>query len=65
MNKIYAILDNEEGYFVSFGAKIAWARAANAKNAFNLHMRKRMDEQERYVVVELTEAYFRLEGLMK
>lgn len=65
MTKIYAIRNKQSGEFISFGAKIAWAREANAKNAFNLHLRQKFDKQDVYEIIELTEAYYRLEGLMK
>jgi hypothetical protein len=69
MTSIYGILDTETNQFVSYGAKIAWNALRNAKNAYNYHRNygdnKRFDEQTRYVIVDLTEAYFRLEGLEK
>jgi hypothetical protein len=75
MTSIYGILDTETNEFVSYNSKCAWSKVGNAKNAFNLHTgathswynppRPKFDEQTRYVIVDLTEAYFRLEGLMK
>jgi hypothetical protein len=69
MTAIYAILDTQTNQFISYGAKIAWNAARNAKNAYNYHRDygdpQRFDEQTRYKLVELTEAYFRLEGLDK
>jgi hypothetical protein len=69
MTAIYGILDTQTNQFISYGAKIAWSASRNAKNAYNYHRDyrdpKRFDEQTRYKLVELTEAYFRLEGLDK
>jgi hypothetical protein len=53
--------------------KVAWPSERAAKSAYTCHMgpnyfhkdRKNFNEQERYKIIELTEAYFRLEGLDK
>jgi len=70
MNKIFAILDSETNTFISYNSKCAWSKAGNAKNAFSQHApydkgwnRLKFDEQTRFVIVELTEPYFRLKGL--
>jgi len=69
MTSIYGILDTETGQFISYGAKIAWNHTRNAKNAYNYHRNyndtKKFDEQTRYEIVNLTEAYFRLEDLKR
>lgn len=74
MTAIYGILDTETNQFVCFeNKKLAWAKPAYAKAAWNLHSgaldyfnpSHKFNEQTRYKVVELTEAYYRLEGLEK
>jgi hypothetical protein len=74
MTSIYGILDTEINQFVTVASgKVAWPTARAAKSAYTCHMgpswchkeRPRFDEQTRYVIVDLTEAYFRLEGLMQ
>jgi hypothetical protein len=71
MTKIFGILDTTTNEFVSYNSKCAWTKVGNAKNAWaNAHNGygrefTRFDEQERCKIVDLTEAYYRLEGLLK
>ena len=71
MTKIYGILDTELNEFLSYNSKCGWTKVGNAKNAWtnanNGYGREHVsfNEQTRYVVVDLTEAYFRLEDLKK
>jgi hypothetical protein len=74
MTKVFAILDKEKDEFVTMpSGKCAWPSERAAKSAYTCHMgpnwhykdRQSYNEQERFVVVDLTEAYFRLEGLMR
>lgn len=74
MTRIYAIRNKETGEFVSYNSKCAWSKIGNAKNAFNLHTgamryynppKPKFDEQDVFEIVDLTEAYYRLEGLME
>lgn len=71
---IYAILDTQTNQFVSYNSKCAWSKAGNAKNAFAMHSGSRyaphgarpyFDEQDRYVIVELSEYYFMYKQLEK
>ncbi len=69
MTKIIAILDTETNEFISYNSKCAWTKPGNAKkawaNANNGYGREfvRFDEQSRYKLIDLTETYYRLEGL--
>lgn len=75
MTKIYGIRNKKSGEFIQFNSKCAWSKIGNAKNAFNLHTgathsyynppRPKFDEQDEFEIVDLTEAYYRLEGLEK
>lgn len=77
MTKIYGIRNKATGEFVSYNSKCAWSKIGNAKNAFNLHsdrvydsfaefyVRRKFDEQDEYEIVDLTECFYRLEGLCK
>lgn len=65
MTKIFAILHKPTNEFVSFNAKVAWCSTGALKNAFKLHMRFYIEENENYEIIDLTETYFRLEGLMR
>jgi hypothetical protein len=76
VTKIFGILDTETNEFVSYNSKCAWSKIGNAKNAFALHgnvydkfagcfVKPYFDDQTRYVIVDLTETYYRLEGLEK
>jgi hypothetical protein len=71
MTKIIAIRCKATGEFISFGPKCAWATTGAAKSAYALHSSK-LDgkrhlfvNQDEYEIVDLTEAYYRLEGLDK
>lgn len=70
MNHIYAILDTTTGRFAEFNSKIAWKAKNSLQSSFHAgqkYWRKedqvKWKEQTRWIAVELTEAYFRLEGL--
>jgi hypothetical protein len=76
MTNIYGILDTETNEFVSYNSKCAWSKVGNAKNAFALHsdiydkfaeqfVKVKFDDQSRFVIVDLTEAYFRLDELLR
>lgn len=65
MTKIYAIMFKPTNEFVSFNAKVAWCSTGAARNAFKLHMRFYIEENDNYEIVDLAEAYFRLEDLKK
>lgn len=72
MTNIFAIVDTENGNFIKFGTKCAWVSVGAAKSALmlhrsqlGLHKLESFTEQSRYEVVDLTETYYRLEGLMK
>jgi hypothetical protein len=72
MTSIYAILDTETGRFAEFNGKIAWKAKNSLQSSFHAgqkywHKDKqvRWKEQTRWIAVELTEPYFRLEGLEK
>lgn len=71
MTKIFAIKNKATGEFLCYNSKCAWTKAGNAKNAWtnanNGYGREfvRFDAQDAYEIVELTEVYHRLEGLMK
>lgn len=62
---IFAIRNKETGTFCVWGSKCAWVSAGAAKNAYALHMSKPFDSQSKHEMVDLTEAYYRLEGLDK
>lgn len=73
---IYAIRNKHTGVFLQFKNKAAWTSACAAKNAFGLHMprlsnetkgysQRRFDDQSEYELVDLVEAFYRLEGLEK
>lgn len=62
---IYAIKRIQDGLFICFGAKAAWNGCGPARSAFRLHMGTDIMESEEYALVDLTEAYYRLEGLDK
>lgn len=65
--KIFAIRSKLTGEFLSFGSKCAWLTEGYAKMAFAHHTypKRKFDEQDEYEVIDLTEAYYRLEGLDK
>ncbi len=71
MTKIIAILDTETNGFISYNSKCAWTKPGNAKNAWananNGYGREfvSFNEQTRHKLVDLTETYYRLEGLNK
>lgn len=62
---IYGILHSPTNQFISFGAKAAWNGSGPAKSAFNLHVGEPLEDCADYVLVDLTEVYFTLEGLNK
>jgi hypothetical protein len=62
---IYGILHSPTSQFIAFGAKAAWNGSGPAKNAFNLHVGEPLEDCADYELVNLTEAYFQLEGLSK
>lgn len=73
---IYAIRNKHTGIFLQFKHKAAWTSVGAAKSAFGLHMprvvdensnlqQQRFDEQDEYEIVDLVEAFYRLEGLEK
>jgi len=62
---IHAILHLPTNKFISFGAKAAWNGSGPAKSAFNLHVGEPMTNFAEYELVNLTEAYYVLEGLNK
>jgi hypothetical protein len=70
--KIFAIVDSDNGTFIRIGTKCGWVSVGAAKSALLCHRSQlglynieSFAEQSRYEVVDLTEAYYRLEGLMK
>ena len=69
--KIIAIRCKATGEFVVYNSKCAWAKPGNAKNAWananNGYGRDfvRFDDQDTHELVDLTDAYYRLEGLDK
>ena len=76
MTKIYAILDTQGNLFVDVGsnnpayhnegtAKAAFSRYMGWKRPYGWAYKPIFDSQERYKVVELTEVFYRLEGLDK
>jgi hypothetical protein len=72
MNKIYAILDTATGLFSEWNGKIAWKAKNSLQSSFHAGQKYwakdkqvKWKEQTRWVAVELTEAYYRLEGLEK
>lgn len=72
MTKIYAILNVHTEEFQTYNGRCAWTKAGNAKNAFDNNRpildHRNFDDYEKggiYKIIELTEAYWRLEGLMK
>lgn len=71
MTKIFAIRNKDTGEFLCYNSKCAWTKVGNAKNAWananNGYGRDfvRFDDQSDYEIVDLTEAYYRLEGLEK
>ena len=71
MTKIYAIRDKDTGEFKVYNGRCAWTKAGNAKNAFDKD-RNCLDTltfdtcyYKHYEIVELTEVFYRLEGLEK
>lgn len=73
---IYAIRNKHSGVFLQFKHKAAWTSVGAAKSAFGLHMprvkdkngysvQQRFDNQDEYELVDLMEAFYRLEGLEK
>jgi hypothetical protein len=73
---IFAIRNKHSGVFLQFKHKAAWTSVGAAKNAFGLHMprlyneskgyyQQRFDDQDEYEIVDLVEAFYRLEGLCK
>ena len=72
MTKIYGIRNKITNEFISYNSKCAWTKVGNAKNAWanaNWDYRTgksvKFDDQVNYEIVDLTEAYYRLEGLKK
>lgn len=69
--KIIGIRCKATGEFIVYNSKCAWTKPGNAKNAWananNGYGRDfvRFDEQDEYELVDLTETYYRLEGLDK
>lgn len=65
--KIHAIYDTLESRFVAINqSRVAFSHEATAKGAFGRHKKWGVggfDKQKRFVVVELTEGYFRLKDL--
>lgn len=69
---IYALRNKASGEFIRFGMKSAWGRPSDAKLAWQLHMISSLkcsagsfDKQDEYEIVDLLEAFYRLEGLYK
>lgn len=68
---IFAIRCKADNTFVVYNSKCAWTKRGNAKNAWananNGFGRDfvRFDDQDEYELVDLTETYYRLEGLDK
>lgn len=74
---IFAIRNKHSGVFLQFKHKAAWCSVGAAKSAFGLHMprqqnqlngdwqQQRFDDQDEYEIVDLVEAFYRLEGLEK
>jgi hypothetical protein len=74
MTKIYGIIDKETNSFVEFNGRSCWKSTGGAKLSYaeatvyfdgSRWIKKKFDDQARYEIVELTEVYFRLEGLEK
>jgi hypothetical protein len=74
MTSIYGILDTETNqFFTAASGNVAWPSILSAEASYIFYMKLRFpkadfqefNEQTRYVIVDLTEAYFRLEGLEK
>ena len=72
MIKIYAILNKNTGELDSFNGKVAWASLGALQSSFHASQKYKHDfdklrwkEQDNYCAVDLTEAYYRLEGLEK
>lgn len=69
MTKIIAIRCKATDTFIVYNSKCAWTKVGNAKNAWananRYHSVVKFDEQDEYELVDLTEAYYRLEGLEK
>lgn len=69
--KIIAIRCKATNTFIVYNSKCAWTKVGNAKNAWananNGFGRDfvRFDDQDEYELVDLTETYYRLEGLDK
>ena len=68
--KIIAIRCKATGEFLLFKNKCAWQSTGAAKSAWALHStvngrRDLFDSQNTHELVDLTEAYYRLEGLEK
>lgn len=63
---IYGILHKGSGKFVKLGPKVSWHNVSGAKRAMQVHIPGfKFNEQEEFIVVCLSEAFYRLEGLMK
>ncbi len=70
MTKIYAILLTSDNEFQVYNGRCAWTKRGNAVNAFN-NARPMFDKntfedyevEGIYKIVELSEEYFRLQGL--
>lgn len=71
MTKIFAIRNKDTGEFVSCNGHVAWAKAGSAKVSWGITYKRyderkgAFDKQDTYEIVDLEEAYYRLEGLMK
>ena len=70
MTKIYTILRTSDNEFQTYNGRCAWTKRGNAVNAFwqneGVHFLKYFEEYEEeglYKIVELSEEYFRLQGL--
>ena len=73
--QIFAIRNKETGEFQAYNSRCAWTKAGNAKNAFAQRNKVwvnnvgfvtiKFDEQDTYELVNLTDVYYRLEGLEK
>lgn len=72
MSDIYAILEKQTNQFVRFNGKLCWGSMSALQSSFHAGQKYwakenqvKWKEQDCWKAVNLTEAYYRLEGLMK
>lgn len=61
---VYGIYHLETGKFVKLGPKVGWNNVSGCKRSMQVHFEGfKFNEQDSFVVVNLTEAFYRLQQM--